>query len=92
MQTCLPTCTECVCTKDNSLLCKFELPSSIPPAPCGVPQVAVTFNIDANSILNVFASDKTTAKSNCITTALALPLSPHPLATPLCHLLRLFRH
>jgi heat shock protein 1/8 len=48
------------------LLGKFEL-SGIPPAPRGVPQVEVTFDIDPNSILNVSASDKTTGKSNRIT-------------------------
>ena len=53
-------------TKDNNLLGKFEL-SGIPPAPRGVPQVEVTFDIDANSILNVSAEDKTTGKSNRIT-------------------------
>jgi len=45
---------------------KFEL-SGIPPAPRGVPQIEVTFDIDANGILNVSASDKTTGKSNRIT-------------------------
>merc|ERR1719371_58576 len=39
-------------TKDNHLLGKFEL-TSIPPAPRGVPQIEVTFEIDANGILNV---------------------------------------
>ncbi|CED82433.1 heat shock protein hss1 [Phaffia rhodozyma] len=53
-------------TKDNNLLGKFEL-SGIPPAPRGVPQIEVTFDIDANSILNVSAADKTTGKSNKIT-------------------------
>jgi len=53
-------------TKDNNLLGKFEL-SGIPPAPRGVPQVEVTFDIDANGILNVSAADKTTGKSNRIT-------------------------
>ncbi|KAG2052555.1 heat shock protein 70, partial [Suillus hirtellus] len=53
-------------TKDNNLLSKFKL-SGIPPAPRGVPQIEVTFDIDANSILNVSASDKTTSKSNRIT-------------------------
>ena len=57
---------ERACTKDNNLLGKFEL-SGIPPAPHGVPQVKVTFNIDANGILNISASDKTTGKSNRIT-------------------------
>jgi heat shock protein 1/8 len=51
---------------DNNLLGKFEL-SGIPPAPRGVPQIEVTFDIDANGILNVSASDKTTGKSNRIT-------------------------
>jgi len=53
-------------TKDNNPLGKFEL-SGIPPAPRGVPQVEVTFDIDANGILNVSAVDKTTGKSNKIT-------------------------
>ena len=53
-------------TKDNNLLGKFEL-SGIPPAPRGVPQIEVTFDIDANSILNVSATDQTTGKSNHIT-------------------------
>jgi L1 cell adhesion molecule like protein len=49
------------------LLGKFEL-SRIPPALRGVPQIEVTFNISANGILNVSASnDKTTSKSNRIT-------------------------
>jgi len=53
-------------TKDNNLLGKFEL-SGIPPAPRGVPQIEVSFDMDANSILNVTASDKTTGKKNNIT-------------------------
>ncbi|KAI8332285.1 70 kDa heat shock protein 3 [Chlamydoabsidia padenii] len=53
-------------TKDNNILGKFEL-SGIPPAPRGVPQIEVTFDIDANGILNVSALDKTTGKSNKIT-------------------------
>jgi heat shock protein 1/8 len=53
-------------TKDNNLLGKFEL-SGIPPAPRGVPQIEVTFDIDANGILNVSALDKTTGKTNRIT-------------------------
>ena len=44
-------------TKDNNLLGKFEL-SAIPPAPRGVPQIEVTFEIDANGILKVSAADK----------------------------------
>lgn len=53
-------------TKDNSLLGKFEL-SGIPPAPRGTAQIEVTFDIDANGILNVSACDKVTGKSNKIT-------------------------
>merc|ERR1739838_597437 len=53
-------------TKDNNLLGKFEL-SGIPPAPRGVPQIEVTFDIDANGILNVSACDKSTGKQNKIT-------------------------
>ncbi|KAF8214972.1 heat shock protein 70 family [Mycena galopus ATCC 62051] len=53
-------------TKDNNLLGKFEL-SGIPPAPRGVPQVEVSFDIDANGIVNVSASDKTTGRSGRIT-------------------------
>ena len=44
-------------TKDNNLVGKFEL-SGIPPAPRGVPQIEVTFEIDANGILKVSAADK----------------------------------
>ncbi|KIK23418.1 hypothetical protein PISMIDRAFT_679396, partial [Pisolithus microcarpus 441] len=53
-------------TKDNNLLGKFEL-TGIPRTPCGAPQIEVAFDIDANGILNVSASDKTTGKSNRIT-------------------------
>merc|ERR1712033_30191 len=53
-------------TKDNNILGKFEL-SGIPPAPRGVPQIEVTFDIDANGILNVSATDKSTGKENKIT-------------------------
>ncbi|XP_063605154.1 heat shock 70 kDa protein cognate 4-like [Penaeus indicus] len=53
-------------TKDNNLLGKFEL-SGIPPAPRGVPQIEVTFDVDANGILNVTAVDKSTGKENKIT-------------------------
>jgi len=53
-------------TKDNNLLGKFEL-GGIPPAPRGVPQIEVTFDIDANGILNVSAVDKSTGKESKIT-------------------------
>merc|ERR1719327_460987 len=53
-------------TKDNNLLGKFEL-SGIPPAPRGVPQINVIYDIDANSILNVSAEDKSTGQKNKIT-------------------------
>ncbi|KAJ6550451.1 heat shock cognate 70 [Mycena vulgaris] len=53
-------------TKDNNLLGKFEL-SGIPPAPRGVPQVEVIFDIDANGIVNVSASDKKSGRSGRIT-------------------------
>merc|ERR1711916_90298 len=53
-------------TKDNNILGKFEL-SGIPPAPRGVPQIEVTFDLDANGILNVSAVDKATSKREQIT-------------------------
>ncbi|PSK40582.1 heat shock protein SSA2 [Candidozyma pseudohaemuli] len=53
-------------TKDNNLLGKFEL-SGIPPAPRGVPQIEVTFDVDANGILNVSALEKGTGKTQKIT-------------------------
>merc|ERR1711945_29416 len=53
-------------TKDNNLLGKFHL-DGIPPAPRGVPQIEVTFDIDANGILNVSAQDKASGKTNQIT-------------------------
>jgi L1 cell adhesion molecule like protein len=53
-------------TKDNNILGKFEL-TGIPPAPRGVPQIEVTFDIDANGILNVSAIEKSTGKENKIT-------------------------
>merc|ERR1719434_423199 len=53
-------------TRDNHLLGKFDL-TGIPPAPRGVPQIEVTFDIDANGILNVSAADKSTGKQNKIT-------------------------
>lgn len=59
-------------TRDNNLLGKFEL-SGIPPAPRGVPQINVVFDIDANGILNVSAEDKAT----CETTPATKPVSQH---------------
>mmetsp|Transcript_26343 Transcript_26343/g.105442 ORF Transcript_26343/g.105442 Transcript_26343/m.105442 type:complete len:582 (+) Transcript_26343:617-2362(+) len=53
-------------TRDNRQLGKFEL-SGIPPAPRGVPQIEVTFEIDANGILQVSAEDKGTGKAEKIT-------------------------
>lgn len=53
-------------TKDNNLLGKFQL-DGIPPMPRGVPQVEVSFDIDANGILNVTASEKSTGKEQKIT-------------------------
>jgi len=53
-------------TKDNNMLGTFEL-SGIPPAPRGVPQIEVTFDIDANGILNVTAEDKASKKRSEIT-------------------------
>ncbi|EKJ68143.1 hypothetical protein HYE67_008789 [Fusarium culmorum] len=52
-------------TKDNNLMGKFEL-TGIPPAPRGVPQIEVTFDLDANGIMNVSAVEKGTGKSNKI--------------------------
>ena len=51
--------------QDNKLLGQFDL-VGIPPAPRGVPQVEVTFDIDANGIVNVSARDKATAKEQSI--------------------------
>ncbi|EWC46399.1 glucose-regulated-like protein [Drechslerella stenobrocha 248] len=53
-------------TKDNNPLGKFEL-TGIPPAPRGVPQIEVSFELDANGILKVSAADKGTGKSESIT-------------------------
>jgi len=53
-------------TKDNNLLGKFHL-DGIPPMPRGVPQIEVTFDIDANGSLNVSAVEKSTGKENRIT-------------------------
>lgn len=52
-------------TKDNNLLGQFDL-SGIPPAPRGVPKIEVTFDLDANGILNVSAKDTSTGNSKNI--------------------------
>jgi L1 cell adhesion molecule like protein len=53
-------------TKDNNMLGNFHL-DGIPPAPRGVPQIEVSFDIDANGIMNISAADKSTGKSNKVT-------------------------
>ena len=53
-------------TKDNNMLGNFHL-DGIPPAPRGVPQIEVSFDIDANGIMNIEAADKSTGKVNNIT-------------------------
>ncbi|CAC5423060.1 HSPA1s [Mytilus coruscus] len=53
-------------TKDNNTLGKFDL-TGIPPAPRGVPQIDVEFNIDANGLLHVSAKDKSTGNTKKIT-------------------------
>ena len=53
-------------TKDNNILGKFQL-DGIPPAPRGTPQIEVVFDLDANGVLNVNATDKAGGKSNKIT-------------------------
>ena len=57
----------------------FEL-SDIPPAPRGVPQIEVTFDIDANGVLNVSAKDKGTGKENKITISGSSGLSDDEIA------------
>lgn len=53
-------------TKDNNILGKFDL-NGIPPMPRGMPQIEVTFNVDANGILQVAAAEKASGKSETIT-------------------------
>jgi len=50
---------------DNKTLGRFQL-TDIPPAPRGVPQIEVTFDIDANGIMNISAKDKGTGKEQSI--------------------------
>jgi molecular chaperone DnaK len=52
--------------RDNRTLGKFQL-AGIPPAPRGVPQIEVTFDIDANGIVNVSAKDRATGRTQAIT-------------------------
>ncbi|MDQ7025560.1 MAG: molecular chaperone DnaK [Anaerolineae bacterium] len=59
---------------DNMLLGEFQL-QGLPPAPRGVPQVEVTFDIDANGIINVSAQDKATGKEQQITITASTNLS-----------------
>src|SRR5574344_1248660 len=65
--------------RDNKSLGMFEL-SDIPPAPRGVPQIEVTFDIDANGVLNVSAKDKGTGKENKITISGSSGLSDDEIA------------
>lgn len=60
--------------KDNRLLGRFHL-DGIPPAPRGVPQIEVTYDIDANGILNVHAKDKATGKEHKVTITASSGLS-----------------
>jgi molecular chaperone DnaK len=60
--------------RDNKLLGNFNL-DGIPPAPRGVPQIEVTFDLDANGILNVMAHDKGTGKEQKITITASSGLS-----------------
>ncbi|MBD3196594.1 MAG: molecular chaperone DnaK [Candidatus Lokiarchaeota archaeon] len=60
--------------KDNISLGRFHL-TGIPPAPRGVPQIEVTFDIDADGILNVTAQDKATGKSQSITITASTKMS-----------------
>ena len=53
-------------TKSNRLLGQFEL-TNIPPAPRGVPQIEVSFDVDANGILSISAADKGTGKTESLT-------------------------
>ncbi len=65
--------------KDNKSLGQFEL-GDIAPAPRGVPQIEVTFDIDANGVLNVSAKDKGTGKENKITISGSSGLSDDEIA------------
>ncbi len=60
-------------TKDNNKLGQFDL--SVPPAPAGVPQIEVVFDIDANGIVNVTATDKGTGRAQSVTVSGSSSLS-----------------
>src|SRR6185436_5989006 len=60
--------------RDNRLLGRFHL-DGIPPAPRGIPQIEVTFDIDANGIVNVHAKDKGTGKEQKVTITASSGLS-----------------
>lgn len=62
--------------RDNKMLGNFQL-LGIPPAPKGIPQIEVTFDIDADSIVNVSAKDKATGKEHNITIAASSGLKPN---------------
>ena len=64
----------CIRDRDNKLLGNFQL-TGIPPAPKGVPQIEVTFDIDADGIVNVGAKDKATNKDQSMTIAAGSGLS-----------------
>lgn len=65
--------------KDNKLLGKFDL-AGIPPAPKGVPQISVSFDIDVNGILTVSSKDKGTGKEQSITISGSAGLSDEEIA------------
>ncbi|MCH8866641.1 MAG: molecular chaperone DnaK [Proteobacteria bacterium] len=65
---------------DNKSLGRFDL-ANIPPAPRGLPQIEVTFDIDANGILNVSAKDKATGKSQTIVIKASSGLSDEEIET-----------
>ena len=71
-------------TKDNHKLGQFDL-TGIPPAPRGVPQIEVTFEIDANGILNVGAEDKGTGAPAALASSLTCSCHCRCLGCGLCN-------